>query len=110
MICEAGTVAIVPFPFIDMAVAKSRPALVLSVRRFNEENASTIFAMITTAKRSAWPSDILLKQPTTAGLNEECYVRWKVFTLPNTLIRRTTGSLSLQDADLVRTASRGLFL
>ena len=59
-ICEAGDVAIVPFPFTDIAIAKPRPALALSAAEANEANGATLFAMITTAQRSRWPSDIPL--------------------------------------------------
>jgi len=110
VICDSGDVAIVPFPFVDLTVAKMRPALVLSRREFNEENGNTVLAMITTAKRSAWPSDIQLKGISTAGLRADCYVRWKVFTLPNDLLQRSVGTLSRADATRVRKASRGIFL
>jgi mRNA interferase MazF len=52
---QLGDVAIVPFPFTDIALAKPRPALALSFRTANEESGNTIFAMITTAAQSHWP-------------------------------------------------------
>jgi mRNA interferase MazF len=108
VICEAGQVAIVPFPFVDQTVSKVRPAVVLSSRVFNEENGSTVLAMITTAKRSAWPSDIPLKDVEAAGLRQGCYVRWKVFTLSNDILHRTAGILSRRDFRAVQTAARRL--
>ncbi len=35
MICDAGDVVVVPFPFSDIAVAKARPALVVSSAKAN---------------------------------------------------------------------------
>lgn len=109
MICDTGDVVIVPFPFVDVAISKVRPALVLSKRAFNEENGNTILAMITTARRSAWPSDVPLEQAARAGLTQECYVRWRVFTLPNDMLHRTAGTLSQKDLRRVKAASKGLF-
>ena len=106
MICDFGDVAVVPFPFVDMTISKFRPAVVLSNQTFNDENGNTMLAMITTAKRSAWPSDILLKDAEGAGLRQASYVRWKIFTLPNDLIHRATGSLGDKDKRTVRTALR----
>lgn len=100
--CEAGDVAIVPFPFTDIAVAKPRPALVLSAREANEANGATLFAMITTAQRSHWPSDVPLADAAAAGLSNASLVRLKLFTLDNRLISRVVGKLSRRDRAAVR--------
>jgi mRNA interferase MazF len=100
--CEAGDVAVVPFPFTDIAVAKPRPALALSAREANEANGATMFAMITTAQRSRWPSDIPLSDGAAVGLSDASLVRVKVFTLDNRLISRVIGSLSPRDRAAVR--------
>lgn len=97
MICDFGDVVVVPFPFIDRAVTKWRPALVISVRSFNEAHASSVMAMITTASKSIWPSDTPIEDGTSAGLQHPSIVRWKLFTLPNDLISHKAGSLSSAD-------------
>ena len=97
MIFDQWDVVTVPFPFIDMPVSKNRPALVMSSRMFNDENGHTVFAMITTAKASTWPSDHLLADPEAAGLTKNCFVRWKTFTLPNDIIVRRLSKLAQQD-------------
>ena len=101
-LCDAGDVAIVPFPFTDIAVAKPRPALALSAREANEANGATLFAMITTAQRSRWPSDIPLNDGASAGLSDASLVRLKLFTLDNRLVSRAIGSLSPRDRAAVR--------
>ncbi|HEY3637975.1 MAG TPA: type II toxin-antitoxin system PemK/MazF family toxin [Rhizomicrobium sp.] len=101
LLCDPGDVAIVPFPFTDMAVAKPRPALVLSARKANEDSGNTILAMITTAARSHWPHDIVLSDTQSAGLTVASIVRIKLFTLDNRLIARKIGALSSHDRQVV---------
>jgi mRNA interferase MazF len=108
MICEAGDVAIVPFPFTDMAVAKPRPALVLSTQKSNSESGNTIFAMITTAAKSHWPTDVPLVNAEAAGLNDASLVRLKLFTLDNRLVARKIGKLSPRDRAAVRKMLRAV--
>ena len=107
-ICEAGDVAIVPFPFTDMAVAKPRPALVLSAQKANGESGNTIFAMITTAVKSHWPTDVPLADVDAAGLTAASLVRLKLFTLDNRLVARKIGTLSPRDRGAVRKMLRAV--
>lgn len=101
-VCDAGDVAIVPFPFTDIAIAKPRPALALSAREANDANGATLFAMVTTAQRSRWPSDTPLADGAAAGLSDASLVRLKLFTLDNRLISRVIGALSPRDRAAVR--------
>ena len=83
MICDLGDVVVVPFPFVDVAAEKRRPSLVLSRRTFNRSSGHSICAMITTAGRTRWPSDVTIDDLAAAGLPRACVVRWKLFTLPS---------------------------
>jgi mRNA interferase MazF len=107
-ICEAGDVAIVPFPFTDMAVAKPRPALALSAGKANGESGNTIFAMITTAAKSHWPTDVPIGDADAAGLRAASLVRLKLFTLDNRLVSRKIGALSPRDRSAVRKMLRSV--
>ena len=102
MICDAGDVVIVPFPFVDHPVVKIRPALVLSVRRFNADEGQSLLAMITTAARSHWTSDCPIRELEPAGLKTASVVRLKLFTFENAVIGRRLGSLADQDFTAVR--------
>jgi len=102
MIFEPGDVVIVPFPFMDAAHAKTRPALVLSNAQDNEATGGTVLAMITTAANSAWPTDTPLEDLDAAGLPRTCVVRSKLFTLDNRLISRRIGALAARDRTAVR--------
>ena len=97
MIFERFDTAVVPFPFAEQAVLKRRPVVVMSSRVFNAANGATLVAMITTAKASVWPSDIVLGDLAAAGLNTPCILRWRLTTLPNDLILRALGRLSAVD-------------
>jgi mRNA interferase MazF len=104
VICDTFDVAVVPFPFVDKSAIKRRPALALSNKAFNAANGHTIFAMITTAKLDQWPDDHALSEPESTGLVADCYVRWKVFTLPNDLVLKALGALGDEDRKAISLA------
>ena len=97
MICERFETIVVPFPFSDIPVIKRRPAVVVSGRDFNSTNSSTVVAMITTAKASSWPSDVMIRDLTSANLSVPCLVRWKLATIPNSLIQKKLGKMAPLD-------------
>lgn len=101
--CDRFDVVVVPFPFIDSRRARPRPALVVSVRAFNAAHGASVLAMITTAARSQWPSDVAIGERAAAGLTAASVVRLKLFTLENELIARRIGALAA--ADRARVAS-----
>ncbi len=106
MICDFGDVVVVPFPFVDIAADKRRPSVILSHTTFNGSHGHSICAMVTTAARTKWPSDIAITDLKLAGLNRPCVLRWKLFTLPNELILRRAGKLGSSDRDNVVLAAR----
>jgi mRNA interferase MazF len=109
VICDFGDVVVVPFPFVDRPVSKTRPAVVLSAHSFNAANDHSVCVMVTTAAGSTWPSDIPIVDGASAGLTHRSLVRWKVFTLPNQWILRKAGTLAAKDKAVVaRTARKSL--
>jgi len=108
VICDFGDVVVVPFPFVDLTAEKRRPSLILSRRAFNDSHGHSIFAMITTAARSKWRSDVAIEELKKAGLNRPCVVRWKLFTLPNEFILRRAGSLASHDREKINAAARNI--
>jgi mRNA interferase MazF len=97
VISDRFDTVVVPFPFSDIPVLKRRPVVVVSGRAFNQQNGATLVAMITTAKASTWPSDMAIRDLKTAGLSVPCILRWRLATVPNTLILRALGRLSAMD-------------
>ncbi len=106
MICSPFDIVDVPFPFSDMLRSKRRKALVLSDAIFNQQNASSLLMMITSAGRSAWHLDVPLEHWRQAGLRKPCLARMKLFTLDNRLILRTVGCLAAEDQRRVIRALR----
>jgi mRNA interferase MazF len=105
---ERFDVVLVPFPFTDSDAAKPRPALVLSGRQFNAVQRASVLAMITTAARSRWPSDVAIADLAAAGLLHPSFVRLNLFTLENVLIARSIGALASSDRRKVEKALNAL--
>ena len=103
MTFESLDVVVVPFPFTDRRGTKRRPALIVSSANFNRAHEQSILAMITSAG-SEWPSDVAIQGRREAGLNVPCKVRFKLFTLDDTLIVRKLGTLSKPDGEAVKKA------
>lgn len=106
---ERWDVVVVPFPFTDSASAKRRPALVLSNVAFNSAGHS-ILAMITTAARTSWTSDISIDDLSEAGLQAPSVVRCNLFTLDNRLLLYTVGHLTERDIAAVGAQLRDVLL
>ena len=99
----ALSVVAVPFPFIDRARTKRRPALILScASTFNNVIGQSVMAMITSAKNSAWPLDVEIRDLKQAGLPSSSIVRMKLFTIDHRLVIATLGTLSGRDSGAVR--------
>jgi mRNA-degrading endonuclease toxin of MazEF toxin-antitoxin module len=109
MICERFEVVVVPFPFVDAARTKPRPALVLSSGAFNRANRHTVLAMITRATHTQWPSDRAIASLPPTGLRDPSVVRFKVFSLDNRILQRRIGQLADDDARACATALKTVF-
>jgi len=81
--------------------------LALSEESFSEVSGHTLMAMITSAKKSEWPSDIMIDFA-TAGLRAPSKVRFKLFTLDNRLIVGRVGDLRQSDQRSVEHALKEL--
>jgi mRNA interferase MazF len=64
--------------------------------------------MITTGAQFQWPSHVAIRDYSAAGLNRQCVVRWKVFTLPNDHILKRAGRLVARDRRAVVSAASGI--
>lgn len=109
MICEQFDVVVVPFPFSDLPKSKKRKALVISSKEFNKANGSSVLLMITSATHSKWLFDISITDIAKAGLNKNCVVRVKSFTLDNGLLLDRVGQLATKDSSRVRDAFKNAF-
>ena len=103
---EPFEVVVVPFPFTEKPVTKRRPTLVVSASGFNDRHDQLILAMITSTQGD-WASDVRLRDWRHAGLNVPCRVRFKLFTLPISLVARRVGVLSDVDRRAVQARLAG---
>ncbi len=109
MICDVFDVVVVPFPFSDRTATKWRPALSLTgYDAFGTDADVVTLAMVTTAKNSAWPFDVWLKDLAEAGLRRDCIVRFKFTTMSFARVEKKLGRLSRIDQTAVSTALRQL--
>jgi len=109
-IFERFDVVVVPFPFSDRAAVKRRPALVLSeATAFNRPARHSVMAMITSVTDGAWPHDVSISDLKSAGLSVSCAVRFKLFTIDNSLVLRKAGKLAKSDRSAVQGAMKAVF-
>ena len=100
MICDIydkWDIVVVPFPFADIPKSKPRPALVISNKKFNSKNSHTTLMMITSSVTYKWFSDVEILDLAKTGLPKTSFLRMKVFTLDNRLIKKKIGTLALKD-------------
>jgi mRNA interferase MazF len=106
---ESGDVVRVSFPFTDRTMRKRRPALVLSIRTFNDKHKHLVLSMITSAQNSPWLSDVAISDQASAGLPNPSVVRMKLFTLDERLVIGLLGRLSHTDKAAVYNAIAAVF-
>ena len=97
MLYKRGDVVLVPFPYAqDFKVTKTRPALVVSSPKKNEE---LTVAMITSIQR---PGDTPLNDWQQAKLLYFSYVRAKVVTIDPALVIQRIGQVTPADLQAVK--------
>jgi mRNA interferase MazF len=94
---ERLDVLVVPFPFAERPAVKRRPALLLSTAPFVEADGHGVFAMITSARHTSWPSDLLIEGWRAAGLPRPSRLRLKLFTLGTAQVLGRLGALDDDD-------------
>jgi len=72
---EQGDVVKVPFPYTDRSTRKSRPALVVSSGKIEEQHALLWVVMITSAQNKGWPGDVSVSNLKNAGLPVPSIIR-----------------------------------
>jgi mRNA interferase MazF len=102
VICSPGDTVLVPYPFVEKPISKTRPAVALTSNWLNENHGQTILAMITTGAGSRRPSDVPIVDAAQAGLSHASVIRFKTFTLPNALLYRSLGKLCSQDHEALQ--------
>lgn len=102
---------LVRFPFVELAAAKKRPALVLARTARSARNRLATLAMITSqVEVLKLPGDVVLADWKAAGLLHPSLLRMaKVASIDEHLVDRTIGRLSGRDTEAARDAFRRVF-
>src|SRR3984893_8210170 len=74
-IFEPWDVVRVPFPYTDRPVRQRRPALVVAAGDLQSVHGLLWLAMITSAEHRGWPGDVVISDPSGAGLPAPSIVR-----------------------------------
>jgi mRNA interferase MazF len=108
---KPGDIALVRFPFAELATTKKRPALVLARIARSPRNRLAILAMITSQVEALkLEGDVLLVDWKAAGLLHPSLLRFaKVATVDEELVEKPIGRLSARDGQTARTAFRQVF-
>jgi mRNA interferase MazF len=108
---KPGEVALVRFPFSELAAAKKRPALLLARTTRSPRYRLVTVAMITSQiEAMKLEGDVLLADWEGAGLLHPSLLRLaKVATVDEDLIDKVVGRLSPRDLRAARAAFRQVF-
>lgn len=90
---EAGEIVLVPFPFTDLSARKTRPALVMTTRRYNDDRKDVVLCGITSNLANAARSVLLAQEDLESGvLPKPSRVKVdKIVTLQQSIVRKRLG-------------------
>jgi mRNA interferase MazF len=104
-----GDVVLVRFPFTDRQGSKQRPAAVVSSSDYNAQRPDVILLALTSQIRTPLGfGEALLRDWQDAGLLKPSVFKPILFTVEQTLVRRTLGQLGNRDRDALRAVLRTL--
>jgi mRNA interferase MazF len=108
---KPGDVALVRFPFSDLATEKKRPALVLAETARSPRNRLATLAMITSQVEALrLDGDVVLGDWKGAGLLHPSLLRLaKIATVDADRVDKTIGKLAARDLAAARDAFRRVF-
>ena len=105
---EAFATISVPFPYVERATLKRRPALVVSRSELMRQHGLVWVLMITSAANAPWPEDIPIDDLARAGLSKPCVIRPTKFTTIETASAQPLGQVTPAVAAQVRATLRRL--
>jgi len=102
--CSRNDVVLVRFPFSDLTGAKVRPAVVVSAPHVSRD----VFVVPLTSRTEALlEGEFALSDRGAAGLNVQSAVKRGLYTIHESLIIKTVGSLSQSDVEHLERSLRG---
>ena len=98
-----GSVILVRFPFSDLTSSKVRPAIVVSAAHPSQD---LLIVPLTSRTDRLQPGEFAMQDWRAAGLNVPSAVKRGVFTIQQSLVIRTVGSISGDDERDLETSLR----
>lgn len=94
---------LVPFPFTDQSGVKQRPAVIISSRAYQAAKADLLILAITGQVRMPLGfGEALIQDWQTAGLLKPSVLKPVITTIEQRLVRRSMGTLSARDQQMLR--------
>lgn len=108
---DAGDIVLVPFPFTDLSAAKSRPALVMTTRSYNDTSSDVIVCGITSNLANSAHSVLVSEDDLDEGtLPRPSRVKVdKVATLDKAILRKRLGRVDAKTMAHVMKEFESLF-
>ena len=98
MALKRGDVVLIPFPYTDLSVTKTRPAVVVSSELYHELRSELLLAYLSSRIAAADPRlDYILVDWKEAGLLKPTFMRPKIAAIESELVVYHTGVLSDRD-------------
>ena len=96
---KRGDIVLIQYPFSSLQGIKVRPAVVISVDKYNKKNQDALFILITSNTANPQPTDYLIDQKRSdflkTGLKKDSLVRVdKIVCLMQSLATRKLGNVS----------------
>jgi mRNA interferase MazF len=96
MAYASGDIVLVPFPYTDLSAVRTRPAVVVSTEVHAQASGDLLIAMVT-GQRHDLPTDYALRDWRPAGLLLPSWVRSKLATVSESMVRFSPGRLTRND-------------
>lgn len=95
---QRGEVVLIPFPYTDLSVTKTRPAVVISSALYHQTRPECLLAYVSSQVMQADPHlDYVLLDWGAAGLLKPSFVRPKIAAIDPALVVYQVGVLSARD-------------
>jgi mRNA interferase MazF len=101
MTLTRGEVVLIPFPYSDLSAIKARPAVVISIERFNIRGEALIGYLTSKFPSSLAEFDYALRDWQAAELLKPTLARPRIAVISHTLIQRRLGELTQHDLKAV---------
>ncbi len=95
---EFGDIILVPFPFTDQSTTKKRPAVVISIKIYNQKRPDIIIMAVTSQiKPISVIGEMMIQKWQEAGLLKPSAIKPVITTIEKPLVIKAMGRLNKED-------------